>query len=89
MKALPDAKINVTQEIVSGAWLVQEFTFTGVHTGPLTGPMGVIQATNRKVSGQCVVINLFENDLIVESRLYFDMVQLLNQIGVMPGISKN
>ncbi|MDQ6711395.1 MAG: ester cyclase [Candidatus Dormibacteraeota bacterium] len=90
MKALPDARINVTHEIVSGAWLVQEFTFSGVHTGPLTGPLGTIQATNRKVTGQCVVVNRFENDLIVESRLYFDMVQLLTQIGVMPAvISKN
>ena len=89
MKALPDAKINVTNEIVSGAWLVQEFTFSGTHTGPLTGPMGTIQATNRKVSGQCVSISRFENDLIVESRLYFDVVQLLTQVGVMPVAAKN
>ena len=89
MKALPDAKINVTHEIVSGPWIVQEFTFTGTHTGPLTGPMGTIQATNRKVSGQCVSITRYENDLAVESRLYFDVVQLLTQLGVMPVSSKN
>jgi hypothetical protein len=89
MKALPDAKINVTHEIVSGPWIVQEFTFTGTHTGPLTGPMGTIQATNRKVSGQCVSISRYENDLNVETRLYFDVVQLLTQLGVMPVSSKN
>lgn len=89
MKALPDAKINVTNEIVSGPWIVQEFTFTGTHTGPLTGPMGTIQATNRKVSGQCVSISRYENDLNVETRLYFDVVQLLTQLGVMPVSSKN
>jgi predicted ester cyclase len=89
MKALPDAKINVTHEIVSGPWIVQEFTFAGTHTGPLTGPMGTIQATNRKVSGQCVSITRYENDLAVESRLYFDVVQLLTQLGVMPVSSKN
>lgn len=89
MKALPDAKINVTHEIVSGPWIVQEFTFTGTHTGPLTGPMGTIQATNRKVSGQCVSITRYENDLGVETRLYFDVVQLLSQLGVMPVSSKN
>jgi predicted ester cyclase len=89
MKALPDAKINVTHEIVSGPWVVQEFTFTGTHTGPLTGPMGTIQATNRKISGQCVSITRYENDLGVESRLYFDVVQLLSQLGVMPVASKN
>jgi predicted ester cyclase len=89
MKALPDAKINVTHEIVSGPWIVQEFTFTGTHTGPLTGPMGTIQATNRKISGQCVSITRYENDLAVETRLYFDVVQLLTQLGVMPVSSKN
>ena len=89
MKAVADAKINVTHEIVSGPWLVQEFTFNGTHTGPLSGPMGVIQPTNRRIAGQCVVLNRFENDLIVESRLYFDVVQLLSQIGVMPVAAKN
>jgi len=68
MKALPDATINVTHEIVSGPWIVQEFT---------------------KVSGQCVSITRYENDLGVESRLYFDVVQLLSQLGVMPVASKN
>jgi predicted ester cyclase len=89
MKALPDAKLIVTHEIVSGPWVVQEFTFEGTHKAPLTGPMGTIQATNRKVSGQCVSISRYENDLIVESRLYFDVVQLLTQLGVMPVPSKN
>jgi predicted ester cyclase len=89
MKAIPDAKLIVTHEIVSGPWVVQEFTFEGTHKAPLTGPLGTIQATNRKVSGQCVSINRYENDLIVESRLYFDVVQLLTQLGVMPIPSKN
>jgi predicted ester cyclase len=89
MKALPDATITVTNEIVSGPWIVQEFTFAGTHKAALTGPMGTIQATNRKVSGQCVSITRYENDLAVETRLYFDVVQLLTQLGVMPVPSKN
>jgi predicted ester cyclase len=89
MKALPDAKLIVTHEIVSGPWIVQEFTFEGTHKAPLTGPMGTIPATNRKVSGRTVSITRYENDLIVETRLYFDVVQLLTQLGVMPVASKN
>jgi hypothetical protein len=34
-------------------------------------------------------INRYENDLGVETRLYFDMVQLLSQLGVMPVPAKN
>jgi predicted ester cyclase len=89
MQAIPDAKITVTHEIVSAPWIVQEFTFAGTHRGPLTGPMGTIQATNRKVSGQCVSITRYENDLDVETRLYFDLVQVLSQLGVMPVPAKN
>jgi hypothetical protein len=89
LKALPDAKLIVTNEIVSAPWIVQEFTFEGTHKAPLTGPMGTIQATNRKVSGQCVSITRYETDLAVEGRLYFDVVQLLTQLGVMPVPSKN
>ena len=89
IKALPDATITVTNEIVSGPWIAQEFTFAGTHKAPLTGPMGTIPATNRKVSGQCVSITRYENDLAAETRLYFDVVQLLTQLGVMPVPSKN
>ena len=89
LKAFPDAKINVRHEIVSGPWVVQEFIFEGTHTAPLTGPMGTIQATNRKVAGRSVSISRYENDLGVETRLYFDMVQLLSQLGVMPVPAKN
>ena len=89
LKAFPDARINITNEIVSGPWAVQEFIFEGTHSAPLTGPMGTIQATNRKVAGRSVSINRYENDLGVETRLYFDMVQLLSQLGVMPVPAKN
>src|SRR5205823_8838494 len=51
LKAFPDAKINVTHEIVSGPWVVQESIFEGTHTAPLTGPMATLQATNRKLPG--------------------------------------
>ncbi len=89
LKAFPDAKIVVTHELVSGPWIVQEFTFEGTHRAPLTGPMGTINATNRKVSGRSVSITRYENELGVETRLYFDMVQLLSQLGVMPVPAKN
>jgi hypothetical protein len=36
-----------------------------------------------------VSISRYENDLVVETRLYFDVVQLLTQLGVMPVQSKN
>ena len=31
VRAFPDARITVHNEIVRGEWVVQEFTFTGTH----------------------------------------------------------
>jgi len=84
MKGFPDARMTVRHEIVSGPWVVQEYTFEGTHRGTLTGPVGDIPATNRKVVNHGAQLIRFENDLIVEFRLYFDMVETLNQLGVMP-----
>jgi predicted ester cyclase len=88
LTAFPDARMTTKNEIVSGPWTVLEYTFEGTHRAPLAGPMGEIPATNKKVVDQGVQVFKFENDLVVEARLYFDMVQLLTQLGLMPVMAK-
>jgi predicted ester cyclase len=88
MKGFPDARMTVRHEIVSGPWVVQEYTFEGTHRGTVPGPFGDISATNRKVVNRGVQLIRFENDLVVEFRLYFDQVETLNQLGVMPTPAK-
>jgi predicted ester cyclase len=84
MKSFPDARMTVRHEIVSGPWVVQDYTFEGIHRGTLAGPFGDISPTNRKVVNHGVQLMRFENDLVVEFRLYFDMVETLKQLGVLP-----
>ena len=84
MKALPDAKINVTHEIVSGPWIVQEFTFAGTHTGPLTTAEGTIPASGKRQETPAAFFFTFAGDKIKESRHYFDSLTLLKQIGAQP-----
>jgi len=84
LKAVPDARITVRDEYVSGPWTVQEYTFEGTHRATLSGPMGDIPATNKKITGHGVQIAKFDNDLVVDVRLYFDMVEVLTQLGLMP-----
>lgn len=84
IKAFPDARMIVRHEIVSGPWVVQEYSFEGTHRGTLPGPFGDISPTNRKVFNKGVQLIKFENDLVVEYRLYFDQVDTLNQLGIMP-----
>ena len=45
LNAFPDARVTVQHEVSAGDWVVQEFTFTGTHTGPMQSPMGEIPAT--------------------------------------------
>jgi predicted ester cyclase len=88
LKAFPDARMTTKNEIVSGPWTVLEYTFEGTHRGPLAGPMGEIPATNKRVVDQGVQVIRFENDLVADVHLYFDMVQLLTQLGLMPVLAK-
>ena len=84
LNAFPDARLTVTNELVSSDWVAQEFTFEGTHEAPLSGPAGEVPATNRRLSGRGVQIFRVENDAVVDTRLYFDQVQVLTQLGLMP-----
>jgi steroid delta-isomerase-like uncharacterized protein len=84
LRAFPDARIDVHNELVAGDWVVQELTFTGTHGETLSGPGGDIPATNRKLEGRAVQIFRVEGDTVADTRLYFDQVQVLTQLGVMP-----
>lgn len=83
-KACPDSKITVRNELISGPWVVDEVTFEGTHQGPLAGPAGTIQATGKKLVVKAVLITRYENDLAIESRLCYDQVDVLTQLGAMP-----
>ena len=84
LSAFPDARITVSNELVAGDWVTQEFTFEGTHEAPLSGPAGEVPATNRRLTGRGVQIFRVENDTVVDTRLYFDQVQILTQLGLMP-----
>ena len=84
LNAFPDARLNVKNELVSGDWVVQEFTFEGTHEGTLSSPAGEIPATHRRLNGRGVQIFRVEDDAVVDTRLYFDQVQIMTQLGLMP-----
>ena len=84
-EAVPDNEIAITNEYVSGSVVVQEGVFSGTHTGGLMTPTGeVIPATGRSVSAPYVDIFETDGDRITSERLYFDQVELLTQLGLMP-----
>ena len=84
LKAFPDATITVKNELVSGEWVAQEFTFEGTHEDTLSGPGGDIPATHRHLTGRGVQVFRVEGETVADTRLYFDQVQILTQLGLLP-----
>jgi predicted ester cyclase len=87
LKACPDGKLTVRNELISAPWVVEEVTFEGTHQGPLEGPAGVIPATGKRLTIKAVLITRYQNDLAIEGRVCFDQMEVLTQLGVMPTLA--
>lgn len=84
-EGLPDNEIVITNEVVAGSTVVQEGIFRGTHTGTLVTPDGQsIPATGRSLSAPYADVFEIQGDQVVAERLYFDQVELLIQLGLMP-----
>jgi steroid delta-isomerase-like uncharacterized protein len=84
LNAFPDARIEIENEISAGDWVVHQFTFRGTHTETLASPAGDIPATNRELAGRGVQVIRVDGDKVVEEHLYYDQMQLLTQLGLVP-----
>ena len=84
LRGFPDARITIHNDLDAGDWVVQEFTFEGTHTDTLSTPAGDIPATNRRLKGRGVQLLRVEAGTLAVTRLYYDQVQVLTQLGLMP-----
>ena len=84
LNAFSDARLTIHGEIVEGDWVAQRFTFEGTHDGVLASPAGEIPPTNRRLAGRGAQMLRIEGDAVVETQLYFDQVQMMTQLGLMP-----
>jgi steroid delta-isomerase-like uncharacterized protein len=84
LRAFPDARLTVKNELADGDWVAQEFTFEGTHEDTLSSPSGDIPATHNKLSGRGVQIFKVKGEVVTDTRLYFDQVEVLTQLGLMP-----
>jgi predicted ester cyclase len=84
LNAFPDARMTSRQRIIQDPWVVDLFTFEGSHQASLHGPAGEIAPTGRRLLGRGTQAIRVENGLAVEGQLYFDQVQVMTQLGLMP-----
>jgi steroid delta-isomerase-like uncharacterized protein len=79
--AMPDVTGTVASTIAQGNRVALEIVWEGNHTGPLATPSGEIPASGKHQRTPGVWIFDFDGDKLVESRQYFDILTLLQQIG--------
>lgn len=80
LAAVPDARIDAEDLIVSGDRVTVRFTLTGTHEGELLGAA----PTGNRLHVEGITILRFDGDLVVERWNRLDDVTLLQQLGLLP-----
>lgn len=82
-EAMPDVKGTVTSATAAGNTEVLEISWEGTHTGPLQTPAGTIPASGKRQKTPAAWVAEVDGGKVKETRHYFDVVTLLQQIGAM------
>ena len=80
-KAFPDLYATIDEMTVKGDKIIWVWTFTGTNTGLFHTPLGDIPATGKKVQFSGVAIDRVDEGKIVEEWVYFNVLQVLQQLG--------
>ena len=78
--AFPDLHFTIHDQVAEGEKVVTRWEATGTNNGPLMG----VAATHNHVTLQGMDIYRYENGKIVEGWIVYDMLGLLQQLGVEP-----
>jgi ketosteroid isomerase-like protein len=83
-EAFPDARVTITNEVISGDGICTEGAFEGTNTGAWKSEAGDMPATGRTLKGHYCIVAKVKDGLFISSNLYFDQVEVLSQLGLMP-----
>lgn len=82
--ACPDFEVVPVQQIATGEHVASENRFRGTHTGVLSLPTGDIPPTGVEMDSGYVGLFRVLDGRIVSQRVYFDRVDLMEKLGLMP-----
>jgi steroid delta-isomerase-like uncharacterized protein len=80
--AFPDFMIVVDEATAEGDKVAVRATFSGTHKGSFQG----LQPTGKYFSTNGIEVFRVENGLFTERWFWFDTVNLMTQLGLMPGM---
>ena len=82
--AFPDLRLTIEDLISEGDKLVISWTVSGTHKGDLRGT----PPTNKKMSVEGITISRHANGKILDSRVSWDALGMMQQLGVVPAIGQ-
>lgn len=84
-EAIPQGTYEAVHAYEVGDTAIDEGYFTGKNTGPIQLPSGeTIPATGKDIKIRGVDFATVKDGRIVEYRLYFDEMEFLGQLGLLP-----
>jgi predicted ester cyclase len=85
MDAFPDIQYESRHKYESGNTAIDLGRYVGTNTGPLPLPSGEsIPATGKIVKLRSCAIATVEGGLITHYEIYFDQMEMLGQLGLLP-----
>jgi len=88
MTAFPDEHPIRIRHLIDGNTVVTEWTSEATHSGPLMMPTGdTLPPTGRKITTSGVTVQEIDGDRCAKQVFYFDNVEFLQQLGLMPETS--
>jgi ketosteroid isomerase-like protein len=86
--AIPDATYEPVHSFEIGTTAIDEGFFRGRNTGPLLLPDGQsLPPTQKEIRIRGVVFATVVDGRIVSYRLYFDQLEFLEQLGLLPDLA--
>jgi uncharacterized protein (TIGR02246 family) len=83
--ALPDVNVTLKRVIEQGDAAAVEYTSTGTQSGLFPLPAGELPATNRAIRVEAASVATFDGSGRIKTQHeYFDQLELLGQLGLMP-----
>jgi steroid delta-isomerase-like uncharacterized protein len=85
-EGFPGSRVELTNAFATEDQVVVEFTGRGTNIGPLHMPTGDIPATGRYSELRFCNVLQIRNGKIVSSRSYYDLMTMLQQLGLVPAM---
>ena len=83
-EAFPDVRLTWEHHVEDGAMIAGEGVLSGTHTGPFRTPAGELPPSGRPVQLPYAFVRRVEGGKIASEHLYFDQMELLQQLGATP-----